>query len=230
MGMDLKVAMEAARRHLVESGKLTEERARNKSPQGICNILGLRYPDGSAPHGKAAKQKAVISWFATRRTVVIKSQAEENRTVWTKKQALKTGKAKHYQDKADRRLIDSATALAAKHQRNVNPAAHDKANNDKFLNSFEWRRVRMEALKKYGPVCQCCGASPATGAVMNVDHIKPRKLFPHLALDVDNLQVLCGPCNHGKSNFDMTDWRQKEDQCYDPPELIRLVRDIGYQS
>lgn len=76
-----------------------------------------------------------------------------------------------------------------------------------FLSTYEWRKVRMEALKKYGPVCQCCGATPATGAVMNVDHVKPRKLFPHLALDVSNLQVLCHECNHGKGNWDQTDWR-----------------------
>lgn len=42
---------------------------------------------------------------------------------------------------------------------------------------------------------------------MNVDHIKPRKLFPELALDPDNLQVLCHECNHGKGNWDMTDFR-----------------------
>lgn len=77
-----------------------------------------------------------------------------------------------------------------------------------FLSTYEWRKVRMQALKKYGPVCQCCGATPATGAVMNVDHVKPRKLFPHLALDVNNLQVLCHECNHGKGNWDQTDWRK----------------------
>lgn len=81
---------------------------------------------------------------------------------------------------------------------------------DDFLRTFEWRRVRMVALKKYGPVCQCCGDTPANGAVMNVDHIKPRRLFPHLALDVDNLQILCGPCNHGKGSWDMTDWRESQ--------------------
>jgi hypothetical protein len=26
---------------------------------------------------------------------------------------------------------------------------------DAFLSTFEWRRVRMEALKKYGPRCMC---------------------------------------------------------------------------
>ena len=42
---------------------------------------------------------------------------------------------------------------------------------------------------------------------IHVDHIKPRKLFPHLALDVNNLQILCHECNHGKGNWDQTDWR-----------------------
>ena len=79
---------------------------------------------------------------------------------------------------------------------------------DAFLQSYEWRRVRMQALKRYGAKCMCCGATPATGEVMNVDHIKPRRLFPDLALDIDNLQVLCSPCNHGKGNWDMTDWRK----------------------
>lgn len=77
-----------------------------------------------------------------------------------------------------------------------------------FLDTFEWRKLRMEALKKYGPKCMCCGATPATGAVMNVDHVKPRKLFPALALDINNLQILCHECNHGKGNWDQTDWRQ----------------------
>jgi 5-methylcytosine-specific restriction endonuclease McrA len=84
----------------------------------------------------------------------------------------------------------------------VNPLSDD------FLHTFEWNAVRMMALKRYGVVCQCCGASPSTGAVMNVDHIKPRKIFPNLALEVDNLQVLCNDCNKGKGNWDMTDWRR----------------------
>jgi 5-methylcytosine-specific restriction endonuclease McrA len=68
----------------------------------------------------------------------------------------------------------------------------------------------MEALKKYGARCQCCGATAADGVRINVDHIKPRKLFPHLALSLDNCQILCQPCNHGKGNWDMTDWRDAE--------------------
>jgi 5-methylcytosine-specific restriction endonuclease McrA len=78
---------------------------------------------------------------------------------------------------------------------------------DAFLSTYEWRKLRMEALIKYGRKCMCCGATPATGAVMNVDHIKPRKFFPSLALDINNLQVLCHECNHGKGNWDQSDWR-----------------------
>lgn len=80
---------------------------------------------------------------------------------------------------------------------------------DAFLNSFEWRKVRMEVLKRDGAVCACCGATRADGVRLHVDHIKPRKLFPHLALTLENLQVLCEECNHGKGNWDMTDWREK---------------------
>lgn len=74
-------------------------------------------------------------------------------------------------------------------------------NSPEFLTSFEWRRVRFLALQRYGQRCQCCGASPSDGAVLNVDHVKPRRKYPHLALDINNLQILCGDCNHGKANM-----------------------------
>jgi hypothetical protein len=80
-------------------------------------------------------------------------------------------------------------------------------NTDAFLESYEWRRVRMVVLKRDGARCACCGATPTDGVRMHVDHIKPRKLFPELALDPANLQVLCEVCNHGKGNWDDTDWR-----------------------
>lgn len=80
---------------------------------------------------------------------------------------------------------------------------------NEFLSSYEWRRLRMEVIQERGARCECCGASPKDGrTVINVDHIKPRKLFPQLALDKSNLQVLCHVCNHGKGNWDQTDWRE----------------------
>lgn len=78
-----------------------------------------------------------------------------------------------------------------------------------FLETYAWRKLRMQILVRYGSRCMCCGATPQTGAVMNVDHIKPRLTHPELALDSENLQILCGECNHGKGNWDTTDWRPK---------------------
>jgi 5-methylcytosine-specific restriction endonuclease McrA len=96
-----------------------------------------------------------------------------------------------------------------------------------FLQTFEWRAVRMQALKRHGARCQCCGASPANGAVMHVDHIKPRKLFPQLALDIDNLQVLCHECNHGKGNWDQTDWRNRQEDDPSGREVMAMLKSIA---
>lgn len=85
--------------------------------------------------------------------------------------------------------------------RSVDPRSNE------FLKSYEWRRARYIALKRSSGRCECCGHGPATGRVLNVDHIKPRKIFPEFALDQRNLQVLCDECNHGKGNWNCTDWR-----------------------
>jgi 5-methylcytosine-specific restriction endonuclease McrA len=76
-----------------------------------------------------------------------------------------------------------------------------------FFDSPEWKEIRYKALLKYGRRCACCGATPQTGAIMQVDHIKPRSRFPALALDLKNLQVLCKDCNAGKGAWDSTDFR-----------------------
>lgn len=76
-----------------------------------------------------------------------------------------------------------------------------------FYETDEWRRVRYEALRLHGGKCCLCGVTAHQGAVLHVDHIKPRSLFRELELDVNNLQVLCADCNLGKSNLDDTDWR-----------------------
>ncbi len=79
--------------------------------------------------------------------------------------------------------------------------------NEDFYSSREWQTVRYQALLKASGSCQCCGQKPSVGKPLHVDHIKPRSKYPHLALDVENLQVLCVDCNLGKGNWDETDWR-----------------------
>lgn len=80
---------------------------------------------------------------------------------------------------------------------------------DHFLLSREWVAVRMVALERDGGRCACCGRTSGDGITINVDHIKPRRRYPELALTADNLQVLCNECNQGKGNRFQTDWRRK---------------------
>lgn len=89
----------------------------------------------------------------------------------------------------------------------ANPDSRPYEATDEFLESFQWRKLRMEILKEQGARCSCCGATPKDGLRMHVDHIKPRRTHPELALVKSNLQVLCEVCNHGKGNWDQTDWR-----------------------
>lgn len=63
--------------------------------------------------------------------------------------------------------------------------------------------IRYQVLKR-DRQCQLCGVGPGD-AVLQVDHIVPRSKGG--AKDIDNLQVLCAPCNRGKSNRDAEDLR-----------------------
>lgn len=89
-------------------------------------------------------------------------------------------------------------------------SAVDPASDD-FLRTSEWAFVRMQALDGFRAAgkfyCHCCMALPEPGAPLHVDHVKPRKFFPELALVVGNLQLLCPTCNKGKGNWSQTDWR-----------------------
>lgn len=93
------------------------------------------------------------------------------------------------------------------------PKAHKPKGKDKFYSSWEWKQVRFEAIKINGNRCQCCGWQPNDTKFgwLVVDHIKPRRKYPHLELDVSNLQVLCNACNQGKSNIYTDDFRAAED-------------------
>lgn len=74
-----------------------------------------------------------------------------------------------------------------------------------FYSSWEWKKARYEALKRFGAKCMLCGSTER----VVVDHIKPRRFYPELELDQDNLQILCNECNQGKSFDDETDFRGK---------------------
>jgi 5-methylcytosine-specific restriction endonuclease McrA len=95
-----------------------------------------------------------------------------------------------------------------------------------FYSSWEWKKVRFQVLKKYGPKCMLCGSENR----IVVDHIKPRSKFPSLELDPQNLQVLCDDCNMGKSNDDYTDFRPAggmlTDAEYDELKIVSQAKGV----
>ena len=54
-----------------------------------------------------------------------------------------------------------------------------------------WKAARRAALKRAGYRCSLCGVSVAHRGASRVDHIQPVRTHPHLALNPDNLRVLC---------------------------------------
>lgn len=74
---------------------------------------------------------------------------------------------------------------------------------DPFYLSNEWRAIRIKVINKYGKICMKCKSEHR----INIDHIKPRKHYPHLELVFDNLQVLCAKCNKSKGNKYVQDFR-----------------------
>lgn len=77
-----------------------------------------------------------------------------------------------------------------------------------FYESKEWLQLRVRVFEKYQAECMMCGRNRREHkVVLHVDHIKPRSKYPHLALEFNNLQILCADCNIGKGNRYETDWR-----------------------
>ena len=63
-------------------------------------------------------------------------------------------------------------------------------------NNAEWRRLRMEVLKRDGYQCCQCGATAAeSGYPLEIHHIIPPKGNTQLFYDINNCIVLCKVCH-----------------------------------
>ena len=76
-------------------------------------------------------------------------------------------------------------------------------NTPDFMKSAEWFVLKAQTIAKYGCTCMKCKKQIRSWMQINVDHVKPRKYFPYLQNDPDNLQILCGLCNKEKGNLDI---------------------------
>lgn len=69
----------------------------------------------------------------------------------------------------------------------------------KWYNTTQWRRLRMEVLKRDCFTCQWPGCELMTGDTSQLvaDHREPHRGEERLFWDPDNLQTLCKPCHDG---------------------------------
>ena len=81
-------------------------------------------------------------------------------------------------------------------------------NEESFYNSEEWKTLRNKVFQQYSAICMRCGNK----SNLEVDHVKPRSIYPELELNIDNLQILCRDCNLLKGVKDSLDWDFRKDQ------------------
>jgi 5-methylcytosine-specific restriction endonuclease McrA len=82
-----------------------------------------------------------------------------------------------------------------------------KVDPKEIYNTRQWKILRYQVISMYGSRCMACNA---VDKQIQVDHIRPVSLYPELALDPKNLQILCKDCNEGKINLDQKDFRTKK--------------------
>ena len=72
----------------------------------------------------------------------------------------------------------------------------------RFYSSPEWNLIREQVIKEKGRVCSECKKYIRNNKDVTVDHIRPRSKYPDLALEKQNLRVLCRRCNSSKGDKD----------------------------
>lgn len=122
------------------------------------------------------------------------------------KAKLKRERAKRRRERRERNVKEGRVCKKMTRRPDL-VSLRNKTNSPGFYRSTGWLRARYVALLRSGRKCMACGMDGLEKR-LHVDHIKSRSRYPELALDVDNLQVLCEPCNLGKGVWDQTDWRQ----------------------
>ena len=65
-----------------------------------------------------------------------------------------------------------------------------------FYPSRAWKQLRLLALRRDHWRCTVCGIHVGGPRRSRVDHIKPARTHPELALTLSNLRVLCPSCDN----------------------------------
>ena len=92
---------------------------------------------------------------------------------------------------------------------------------DPFYRSKPWYKARQKVLDRAGHRCEMCGYQ---GKGLTVHHVKPRKEYPMLALELTNLVCVCSSCHnrlHDRSDGTLRDVNV---------EAIKETEDDGFSN
>lgn len=129
---------------------------------------------------------------------------------WRRGEPLRSSELQALRWKAERERREQRKA-ELRQQHDLNPYLILDRN---FRREFEALGIGTDiyaaVIAASGYCCAACGRKFSLHRrkpLLHVDHIQPRKLYPHLLYVVSNLQVLCLPCNSHKSAYDGDDWK-----------------------
>jgi len=68
------------------------------------------------------------------------------------------------------------------------------------VNRIDFRKLKPELLEKVNNKCVYCGVKLYEPMMANIAHFYPKSIYPNLALDMNNMLILCPVCHMKKSN------------------------------
>ena len=130
---------------------------------------------------------------------------------WRRGEPLRLGEFLAQQWKAERerrelRMVEMRRAYEAVPSRILDRDFHRE-----FKDLGIHDEIYADVIARSGRTCAGCGRVFSTRMrkpLLHVDHIKPRVRYPSLIYVLNNLQVLCRPCNVHKHAYDGDDWQE----------------------
>ena len=79
---------------------------------------------------------------------------------------------------------------------------------DRWKQTLDGRKWKRQQYRRQGGHCVTCQKQISLKG-SHIDHIKPLSRYPSIAIDPDNLQILCADCNLRKSNRELLNSQQE---------------------
>ena len=80
---------------------------------------------------------------------------------------------------------------------------------DSFYTSAPWRKLRAYVLT-INPLCWYCNLSGNKTPAVIGDHYRPKRLYPDLSLEEQNIRPCCDTCHQIKRGWEKTILSQKQ--------------------